>query len=56
MNMCWLYHKWGKWEKKQGGAILVDKLSVGEYMIQERVCSRCNKVQYSLTQAQVVIQ
>lgn len=35
--MCWLFHKWGKWE--------VRTKSGGDSVYQYRVCRRCNKTE-----------
>ena len=41
--MCW--HNWSKWEETNRGDILIDGHKVGECIIQERKCEKCNKIE-----------
>lgn len=44
---CLIMHKWTKWQDLEQGSIYVDgdkkKPPYGKFLIQERVCKRCNK-------------
>lgn len=43
---CFLWHKWGKWKDVDAGDILREDNSIkGKYIVQERRCEICNKVQ-----------
>jgi len=56
MNKCLLSHKWEMWIDKTKGKIVKTnpinsyKHTVGEYLVQERRCSRCGKKQITRTE------
>lgn len=45
--MCWLFHKWGKWEEFKQGMGKVTARGIVRYIIrrQRRVCEKCGKIQ-----------
>ncbi len=52
MKLCWLgIHKYSKWQETERGKIAAESLHfkgqavVGRYLVQERKCSNCNKVE-----------
>ncbi|MDO8673650.1 MAG: hypothetical protein Q7O66_19750 [Dehalococcoidia bacterium] len=51
MECRWWQHNWGKWEEIERGNVKQkrgdDLHIVGHYVVQERRCSNCDKVQLS---------
>lgn len=45
--MCFIFHKWTKWEDRDRGQIAhrITKDLMGTYIEQERRCEKCNKVE-----------
>ena len=44
--MLCLFHNWSKWKDIQKGDLVkteTDKVPVGMYITQERICAKCNK-------------
>lgn len=44
MNMCWLWHKWGKWAAITGQWRFRDGTTIPAN-VQERRCERCGKIE-----------
>ena len=44
---CWLFHHWGKWALLREGEVKHkdDGRVLGFWMMQERTCARCGKVE-----------
>lgn len=46
---CWLLHRWGAWKVTERGVIERVKVTeshvIGNYVVQERACSRCGRTQ-----------
>lgn len=44
MKKCYWGHKWGWWKETERGNLqrTSDREIIGNYIVQERVCTRCN--------------
>jgi hypothetical protein len=55
MKMCWLFHKWSKWETFREGKILLHSTTqTGMFFQQERECEVCGKRQVRTERQEVV--
>lgn len=55
MSMHWLYHSWGKWVvKDEGNIVNYRQKSTGLYIIQQRACDVCVKLQLKLIKHQII--